>query len=60
MLPQSLFLVSAGYGGRFSRDFVARFRSLSQASLEPDRRSLRRLEGRRSLRILLNIVLFLL
>ena len=60
MLPQSLFLVSAGYGSRFSRDFVARFRSLSQASLEPDGRSLRRLEGRRSLRILLNIVLFLL
>ena len=53
MLPKSLFLVSAGYGGRFSRDFVARFRSLSQASLEPDRRSLRRLEARRSLRILL-------
>lgn len=61
MLPQSLFLVSAGYGGRFSR--LRRSLSLAfQASLglEPDRRSLRRHETRLSLRILPNIVLILL
>jgi len=59
MLPQSVFLVSVGYGGRFSR--LRRSLSLAfQASLEPDRRSLRRHETRLSLRILPNIVLIFL